>query len=379
MRRASHARALVPALAALLAACGGGDDAPPAAASQDAPAVQVPGWRLEHAAQVGGADAGPDESLFTVTSVAEDPEGRFYVLNFGDKRILAFDSTGKHLRTIGRQGRGPGEFVAPRTLGITGTDGLAVVDLMLARVDRFRRSDGGFIASTLVDAGRLTPMDMRVSPTGVVALEMRSGPSIARGGGNHRPTLAALDTVTGKLRTLTELDTVPRKEVVTETGEKRRRVQLMDVPFSPRPVWALDSAGGVVYGTGAEFAVYRTDGTASQLLFREQRQAPPVTDDDRERFFEDPYLKSMKGKLEFPETKAHFDGLLVDPAGRVWLRIPSAPRGERWEVREPTGRKLGDVTLPERARLVSVARAALYVVTTDEDDVETVHRYRVVR
>jgi hypothetical protein len=254
-----------------------------------------------------------------------------------------------------------------------------VVDLMLARVDRFRRSDGRFLASTLVDAGRMTPMDMRVNAAGAVALEMRGGPTIARGGGNQPPVLAALDTATGKLRPVVELDTVPRKEAVTQTGEKSRRVQVMDVPFTPRPVWALDSAGGVVYGNGAEFAVYRADAAGKRLLFRETREPLPVTAEDREIFLEQPHNKGLRGNIEFPEVKPHFDRLMLDPAGRVWLRIPSRPRGEVWEVHEPGGRKLGELALPERSRLMSVSRGSLYVLQTDEDDLETVHRYRIVR
>jgi sugar lactone lactonase YvrE len=314
-----------------------------------------------------------------VTSVAEDPEGRFYVLNFGDKRILVFDSAGTHLRTIGREGRGPGEFAAPRTLAVAGSDGLFVVDLLLGRVDRFRRSDGRFLASTLVDAGRMTPMDMRVSPSGAVAVELRSGPSIARGGGNKPPVLARLDTLTGKVTPLAELDTVARREVVTETGEKRRRVQVMDLPFSPRPVWALDARGDAVFGNGAEFAVYRSAGAGRQLLFREERQAPPVTERDKERFFDNPHQKAFRGNIDFPRTKAFYSGLFVDADERVWLRVPTQAEGESWEVRERAGRKLGEVTLPARSRLVGVSSRALYVIQVDEDDVETLHRYRVVR
>ena len=374
--RYAHRAAVVSAV--LLAGCTGGPRE--AAEVENGIAVDVPGWRAERTVSVGGKDAGEDTQLFTVTSVAEDPQGRFYVLNSGDRRIVAFDSTGAYLHTIGKEGRGPGEFVAPRTLAAVGSDALYVIDLVQRRISRFRRSDGGFLSDLpLSSSPVLVPRDVRATLSGVVAVEFQPGPTAA-GGGRVKPRIARVDTVSGELSSadVVELDTTPRLENSTKSGTGSR-VVVTSAPFAPKPVWALDSRGKVVFGNGAEFVVWRAEGPRVDVAFRAQGTRQPVTERDKEEYFENPMAQAMRGQIQFPRTKPFFTGLMVDPDDRVWLEVPSANPGRVWEVREPSGRRLGTVTLPRKAYLRAVGRNTLYVLTRDEDDVETLHRYRLHR
>jgi hypothetical protein len=364
-------------LAAAASACGRGEAAE--AGGPAKPTATVAGWSLQPAVAVGGPDAGEQEQLFTVTSVAEDPQGRFYVANFGDKRILVFDSTGAWQRTIGRAGNGPGEFTAPRAIAAAGTDGLYVLDLSAGRLSRFRRSDGAYLGGATLPPAAGLPVDMRVAPDGGVAVEFRPRGS---SGVNTPAYIARVDTLTGAVDEAgaLRLDTVPRFQL-KERKEGRTSVRTMDVPFSPRPVWALERDGGVVFGTGAQFVVSRARGAARNEAFRGEGAAQPVTGADRDRYFSEPARASLRGNDEFvfPATKPFFTGLLVDEDGRIWVNVPAPHTGERWQVREASGRLLGEVSLPARQRLMSVGRSTLYVLTRDDTDVETVERLRIVR
>ncbi len=63
---------------------------------------------LEEAWRVGGDD---DDVLFgVVTDVIADREGNFYLLDAQLSEIQVYSPGGEHLRTIGREGEGPGEF-----------------------------------------------------------------------------------------------------------------------------------------------------------------------------------------------------------------------------------------------------------------------------
>jgi hypothetical protein len=357
-----------------LAACSQGEAADAAAA--DAPALAVQGWTLEPAALVGGPDAGEEEQLYTVTSVAEDAEGRFYVANFGDKRILVFDSAGTYLRTIGRGGRGPGEFTAPRAVAPVGDDGLLVLDLVPGRISRFRRSDGRHIADARFadDAG--IPVDMRATPTGDVVVEFRPRPQTQM---QVPAYLARVDTATGAVDRAgaVTLDTVARVQVTGKT-EKGKTAVTIDVPFAPRPVWDVQADGAVLYGTGARFEVSRARAGAAQVAFRGTGEPRAVSGRDRDKFFEEPSAQQFKGKITFPRTHPFFTGMRTDPHGTVWLRVP-VERGERWEVRDAAGAVQGTFTLPEGSWLVYASRGSVYVVSKDEDGVEALHRYRVRR
>lgn len=356
-------------------ACGTGQAAEAEAPAQ--PATTVAGWTLQPDVRVGGANAGEQEQLFTVTSVAEDPQGRFYVSNFGDKRVLVFDATGAWQRTIGRGGKGPGEFTAPRSIAVAGTDGLFVLDVTAGRLNRFRRSDGAYLGSVTLPTTAGLPIDMRATPEGAVSIEFR--PRVSSGV-NSAAYIVRVDTLTGALDAArVQLDTVARFELREEKAG-RKTVRSMDVPFSPRPVWAVEKNGGVLFGTGAQFVVNRARGAARAEAFRGEGEAVEVTSADKRRYFSEPARASLRDNEDFvfPRTKPFYTDLKVDPEGRVWLNVPAGHAGERWQVREASGRVLGEVSLPAGQRLMSLGRDAMYVLTRDETDVETVERLRIV-
>jgi hypothetical protein len=369
------ARPLALLLALAAAACGG--DAPPAADGLDGLALDVPGWRLERAAQVGGQDADEDHMLYSAQFVSEDPEGRFYVLNFGDRRLQVFDSAGRFIRNVGRKGKGPGEFTSPMSAVAVGADGLLVLEAVPARLLRFRRSTGEFAGDVPIEVKGMAPMRMVATPAGRVAVELRTvltDPNKVVAAS----TVAWVDTATGAVQPAVQLDSVTRlRHSVRQGGSSRSTV--MDPPFAPRPVWAADARDGVLLADGAEFAVYRAAaGAAPALAFRGEGTAAAVTAEDRRRFLESP-----RGKLfedyAFPERKPFIGGLGVDPQGLVWVQRPGESGSESWEVRDADGRRRGELRLPAGARVLGISGTSVYVVRKDDLDVETLYRYRVIR
>lgn len=364
------------AAALALAACARGE----AADGGDAPAaprLSVAGWTLQPAARVGGAGAGEQDQLFNVTSVAEDAEGRFYVANFGDKRVLVFDSAGTYVRTIGKAGKGPGEFTALRSVAAVGADGLLVLDLVPGRIHRFRRSDGAFLGEVALAREAGMPLDMRATPSGTVMVEFRPR---TQSGVQAAAFIAPVDTATGAVdrSRAVQLDTVARVQLRKEQKGSKTMFTI-DVPFAPRPVWDVEGDGGLLYGTGREFVVNRARDARSAPVFRGTGQPRAVSRDDREGWFaSSEQMEQFRGKFEFPETHPFFTGLRADPHGALWVQVPAAA-GERWEVRDATGAVKGTFSLPEGSRLMSVGRGAVYVLSKDAEDVETLHRLRIQR
>lgn len=369
---AARGTALLLALAA--AACG--TDAPPAG-GLDGMALDVPGWRLERAAQVGGQDADEDHMLYGAQIVSEDAEGRFYVLNFGDRRLQVFDSTGRFVRNVGRKGKGPGEFTSPMAAVPVGADALFVLEAVPARLMRFRRSTGEFAGDVPIEIKGMAPLRLVAAPDGGLLVELRTllnDPTKIV----SASTVAWVDTATGAVRPVVQLDSVTR---VRRSARQRGGTSstVMDPPFAPRPVWSPDGRGGVLYGDGAEFAVYRAAaGAAPALAFRGQGAAAAVTRADRERILSTPRGKMLED-YEFPARKPFFSGLGLDPQGLVWVQRPGESGVESWEVREPDGTRRGELRLPPLARVLGVSATSVYVVQKDELDVETLYRYRLIR
>ena len=67
-----------------------------------------------------GKSEGPEEYIFThILSFAADKDGNIFILDMRPFRVKVYDSEGNYLRSIGREGQGPGEFQIPGNIQIT--------------------------------------------------------------------------------------------------------------------------------------------------------------------------------------------------------------------------------------------------------------------
>jgi hypothetical protein len=77
--------------------------------------------------------------------LSTDSAGRIFITDFSDKNVKVYDRRGRRILTIGRPGRGPGEFQALLTAQAYG-DSLAAYDFADARLSIFS-ADGRFVRS----------------------------------------------------------------------------------------------------------------------------------------------------------------------------------------------------------------------------------------
>src|SRR5690554_4378969 len=127
----------------LLAACGGG--AQPQASGVETVVdsaggvVHVgntgtpPAWRTERTLLLGAVDGGPEE-FGSIRSVLADADGNIYVADEVAQEIRVFAPDGRHVRTIGRKGAGPGEFAGLYGLAWLDDEALAALDARNARI-----------------------------------------------------------------------------------------------------------------------------------------------------------------------------------------------------------------------------------------------------
>ena len=150
LRTATFIRGCFPAAASLSLACGPIADSPDATDTVvetetigDTTVVRtVSGsvWRgdatLVPETSVGELD-GPEEYLFgSIGAIAVDDDHNVYVLDEQARHVRVFDAAGTHIATLGREGKGPGEFDVP--VGIAISDSRVLVrDPANARVQLF--------------------------------------------------------------------------------------------------------------------------------------------------------------------------------------------------------------------------------------------------
>jgi hypothetical protein len=148
-----HIRAAM-AAATLVAACA------PALPGQALPVV-----RTVEVLRVGGADA-PEYAAFSEEPVLiADRDGLVYARIPNEALVRVFDRTGAYVRSVGRRGEGPGEFVVAMGHGLVG-DTLWIRNWPLPRMSLFTQA-GTHVRTwrTPVDIGRRFSL-----PEGVTAL-----------------------------------------------------------------------------------------------------------------------------------------------------------------------------------------------------------------
>lgn len=101
--------------------------APASAFAQDAVAV----------ARIGEVSGAPEYTFGFVSDVQFGPSGEIIVLDRQGAVVRVYDPGGRHLRSFGKPGEGPGEFRLPRSLVVTDST-VTVLDEVLRRFVRFR-------------------------------------------------------------------------------------------------------------------------------------------------------------------------------------------------------------------------------------------------
>jgi len=84
-------------------------------------------WTFTEVFSLGGGNL--DTHTFFRRSAGADREGNIYVLDRGNHRVVVFDSAGSYLRTMSREGNGPGELGLPVALAVTPNGQVSVYDV----------------------------------------------------------------------------------------------------------------------------------------------------------------------------------------------------------------------------------------------------------
>lgn len=296
-------------------------------------------FRLERVGPMAFPDSGwnvwPD-------GVAVDPAGRrIYVLDESAPRILAFGFDGTLRGEIGREGRGPGEFVGPLALS-TNTDGtLHVLDPGAGRVHTWS-SDGAFTGSYEVRADywgpgfEATPGGTILTTTGDVEQNATTDALVLVGTAGvdtlHRVQIhwTTLDMPCGRMP-------VPevfyrsnvwaaRRDLVAFAAVPDYRVELLE---DGRPVASFRRATPPRRTTEAEAEASVPTGPL-QFLVEGCGMKPPA----------------IVADAGFVEEVSPIFALTLDPLGRLWAARGAFPDAERIDVLDPDAGYVGSVSSP---------------------------------
>lgn len=320
-------------------------------------------------------DGSPDE-LGDIWDMTLAPDGRIFATEVGPLRVVEFDLQGHAVRTLGREGGGPGEYQSA-ILAFAGGK-LFVFDPRQKRSTVFE-ADGkvqGTYPGTCCMWRRIgTDTLGRV----YLPINPRTPDNEVAGHGWVRFSIDG-----------TPVDTIWRRnwgtaqkywEFSPGPGSRSR----YSIPFQPGPVDAPWAGGGLLVGDNGSYSItISPHGTDSSLVFGRAWTPLRIPDSERQARFDryttnNDALKAVARLEDVPKTAPAFDELLVDAEQRIWvsLTVPGDSTGTYYDLFSPRGIWLGTARAPFRARAIAFRAGEVVVATTDENDLPMIVRYRI--
>jgi hypothetical protein len=352
--------------------------------------------------QIGHQD-GEAYQLSRVAGAVRLADGTIVVADGGSSQLRFYDSTGKHLKNVGRNGSGPGEFQRLQVLVKVKGDTL-LAGGMFGEQSVFS-PQGTFIRQTRPGEppGGLPPGPRPIMMGALddqARIMVAIGPQLPHPSGAERWADSALmfivDRDAAKVRSLGRL---PYMAFVRTSGGGRG----MAPPwFGPVMSFATDGRE-IFVGFPTEYSinVYSADGALERII-RRAWSPVKVKSSDIDTYVEGwakRWIKETGAEGErrkrglradpYADVVPAFSELIAATDGRLWVREPNladAPASgslngvslvpSTWNVFEANGRWSDDVTMPARFKPTDIGPHHILGIARDSDGVEMVTMYR---
>jgi hypothetical protein len=355
------------------------------------------------------------EPFSRVSGLRELADGRVIVSDQRDKVVQLIDLQRQTARRVGREGSGPGEYAMPTALFAMPSDQTLLVDLLNRRFlmiqpdgtpgetisppsitppggggNRLAAMVGGLVNPRGADAqGQLYFQEMGFrmdgpAPDSVAVLRWAPGQT-------------RVDTAAWIKGPPTTMTTTPAGAAGGAGGRMSFTMGSSQV-WAPQEVWAVAGNGRVARVQPDPYRVVWYDASRRGTAGPTVPYSPiRVTEADKRAYIEQqaanpPTMVVMGGggggsvqrpqmpEPTFAETKPAFSGnsaVLASPEGEVWVQRtrPANDHTPVYDVFDSSGRLARKVSLARGSRVVGFGRNSVYVVRTDEDDLEYLQKF----
>jgi hypothetical protein len=344
---------------------------------------------------IGGDATGPASDLYGITGLVRLSDGRIVV---GDRaqRVIVFDAAGRHVRTFGARGEGPGEFSALRSIQRLAGDTLLVSDARNALRLSYFTADGAFIrsvnAASLGGGQGFGAVVGALADGTLVGLRSGLGGSLARGPDGEvqwgRGEIQLLRFGSDG-RALGSLGTYPGYEEILIPG-----LGPMAISDESSPMRATLVAVGrdrVYLATGDRFEVraFTPEGGNAGVI-SEEYDLVPTTERHLVDFFtvhpagarfDRTRWESMQWNLERGRSLPAITDLRLDDEGNLWIgEFRAGPAAvQTWHVHSGSGTHVATATMPAGFRAFAIGRESVLGVWRDQVGVEYVQVRTIVK
>jgi hypothetical protein len=344
-------------------------------------------WRVDATPSLsieGGGPGGVEGDLYDVRGIALLSDGSFAVAD-GLHRVLVFDGNGGHIRTLGREGSGPGEFGSIQAIQALG-DTLVVFDFDNNRRVSYFAGDGSFVRSTgaravplpmylaVLSDGTLVGTRIYAEPTSMGGRAFSSSEGVWWGRGEIELLLFGTDG-----RIVESLGAFPGPQTMFVPGLGFIEAGRLGGPLRRTMVAA---AGASIYLSTGDDSLWRLGGPgeSQDATWRSDRSTARLTPRHLVEFFAETELadyvdwRSVNWNIPADMTTPLITDLQVARDGTIWLEEgqEDGDEGRVWRVLSPAGAPIATVAMPDGFRPVVIESDRVLGVWRDELGVEQV-------
>lgn len=280
-------------------------------------------------------------------------DGAIYILDWRDNCIKVYNNQGKHLRTIGREGQGPGEFRTPCYFSVSSDGRIYLMDSRNSRVVLFNTA-GTYISEFRLIGARYSGMETDNNNFIYFSKEFSEG--------TRMMSIHRYNTSGEEILNFCKFKIVhPIIRKPSEYSPNRIIVQSL-----PTKVWNITDDGRLYVGYDDRYQidVYESEG---ELAFRFGREYSPIPD------------KNSKGVIKrYKYMSFYARHRLFDESGNLWIEIFNEDDKENivYDVFSPEGIYLKQAHVKYRISLFKKGR--VYSIISTDEGYKTIKRFRMI-
>jgi hypothetical protein len=364
---------------------------------------------------IGKEDGPPEMLLFRARHAVRLATGVIVIANEGTHELRFYDSRGRHLKSVGRVGEGPGEFRDISGVWRIRGDSILIWDTDLDRLTRFTSQgeyansyawslqgialpSGITLTNPLSFFGALSDGSVLAQPNPVAVWALS-------GIGRQRDTVRVLlfrpdgrlsdtlGTFRGNENALIPAVRSPRG---TPPGQKIYSQLIFGEQFM---MAVAPDAIAVGLGKPFEVRIYDRTGRLRRVVGRPtpvvwttrehiRKYKESITRNDLSNIRSPAARESAQARrarylevMQFAETLPAYRDLLFDTDGNLWVQehwiTEDEPR--HWSVFQPDGRWIGRLETPPDFEILEIGRDYILRRVLDELDVERIQLHRLSR
>lgn len=334
---------------------------------------------------------GPSPDLARV-----DDSGRVFIPDRQQNTIHVFDSDGSYFKSMGREGKGPGEFLIIGSIS-TSQDQLYVSDSKLRKINVFSLDSLAFTHSISLDN------ELQEDQSEKLSTVIPTSNFFVTNDGNL--LLQAMSILPDEVEVGADSETQKEEQDIfyrmNENGEiisdkilsQKRQKYITEnfrglsleisLPVYERPLIAVSGAGRIYAAQSGEFLIkeYDDNGDYVQSFYYPYENSPLSRDDLVQRYdhgSDSPGLQAARTR-DLPETWPALHSMLADDENRLWIStiVDDQEVYQWWVLDTADGQLLARFRWPRNQDIQQIKEGKLYAKERDEDGVARIVRYDI--